>query len=327
MAADSLFGGASTIASLSQSARDLINAVLADSVSTGGSTPKTEQLAGGTLVTATGANAEAQVVLATNAAFSSDVDLGALVANVQAPANVAIAAEGLASQATAAQAKDYFTSLISQALPAGPSTQKEALTKAVELITTGAAAPAGNSAVKLISVSDSATSSGGNQVKVTGTGTTSEVVALNIANLSSGKTLVVENLERAVIVGGGTVQVSGTSPSFVVGDSFNQSISGGSGADTLVGGGGSDTLAGGAGADKFGFVSGGSYTVADFGAGDKLAFSFTGLTTFDQLAAAVTGFSQAGGNTTYSFVGGSSITLVGISPSQITADLIQFSLA
>ena len=326
MAADSLLGGASAVASLSQSAKDLINAVLADSVSKDGNTPKTDQLLGGTLVTATGANAEKQVVLATNAAFSGNVDLGALVANVQAPANVAVAAEGLAAEATAAQAKDYFTSLINAALPSGQSTQKEALTKAVELVTTGAAAPTDKAAVKVISVSDSAANSSGNQVKITGTGTTQEIVALNVSGLSSGKTLVVENLERAVIVGGGTVQVSGTTPAFVAGDASNQSIAGGSGADTLVGGGGSDTLAGGAGADKFGFVSGGNYTIADLGTGDKLAFSFTGLTTFNQLAAAVTGISQAGGNTTYSFAGGSSITLVGLSPTQVTADLIQFTL-
>lgn len=326
MSADSLFGGSSATASLSQSARDLINSVLADSVSKDGVAPRTEQIAGGTLVTATGANAEQQVVLATNAAFAGNVNLGNVVANVEAPANVAIAAEGLATAATAAQAKDYFTSLINAAIPAGQTAQKEALTKAVDLVTS-VGAPTGTSAVKVISVSDSAANSSGNQVKITGTGTTSEIVALNVSGLSAGKTLVVENLERAVVVGSGVVQVSGSTAAFVAGDSGNQSISGGAGADTLVGGGGSDTLVGGAGADKFGFVSGGAYTIADLGTGDKLAFSFAGLTTFDQLAAAVTGVSQAGGNTTYSFGGGSSITLVGISPSQVTADLIQFTLA
>ena len=139
--------------------------------------------------------------------------------------------------------------------------------------------------------------------------------------------LILQDLEKVVLVNKADVVVTGTKAALVVGDNADQKITGGQGADTLVGGGGSDTLVGGAGNDTFGFVSGGSFVIGDFNpANDKLAFSVPGISNFNQLASLVTGVENTSSGVTYTFGNAGSISLVGINSTDVTADLITFTL-
>jgi Ca2+-binding RTX toxin-like protein len=183
--------------------------------------------------------------------------------------------------------------------------------------------------VRVISITnESTTGKSTDTVKLSGSSTgNKEVVAVNAANLSKDQTLILENLDRVVLVNDAKVQVTG-SAAFVAGDNANQSISGGFGADTLVGGGGSDTLVGGYGSDKFGFVGGGTISVGDFSKsqGDKLAIQLTGVTTNAQLINAVSAIQDTPTGMSVTFGSFGTITLVGVKIADITADMIQLNI-
>jgi hypothetical protein len=154
-----------------------------------------------------------------------------------------------------------------------------------------------------------------------------QVFALNLTKLGTDKTLVIKNIEAALVAGPGNLRVDGTTGTRVNSDNFGQNITGGGGNDTLVGG-GNDTLTGGVGADIFGFTSSakGKFTITDFNkTTDQIGLKLTGVTTFAQLQAAVTGGSYADGAMTYNLGPDISITLVGINPFDITADMIKFT--
>jgi hypothetical protein len=154
-----------------------------------------------------------------------------------------------------------------------------------------------------------------------------QVFALNMTKIDTSKTLVIKNIEAALVAGPGNLRVDGTAATRVNSDNFAQNITGGGGNDTLVGG-GNDTLTGGVGADVFGFTSAakGKFTITDFNkTTDQIGLKLTGVTTFAQLQAAVTGGSYANGAMTYNLGPDISITLVGINPFDITADMIKFT--
>jgi hypothetical protein len=154
-----------------------------------------------------------------------------------------------------------------------------------------------------------------------------QVFALNLSKLGTEKTLVIKNIEAALVAGPGNVRVEGNGATRINSDNFGQNITGGGGNDTLVGG-GNDTLTGGVGADIFGFSSAakGNFTITDFNkTTDQIGLKITGVTTFAQLQAAVTGGSYANGAMTYNLGPDISITLVGINPTDITADMIKFT--
>ena len=100
-----------------------------------------------------------------------------------------------------------------------------------------------------------------------------------------------------------------------------ETIEGGGGDDTIAGLGGDDTLTGGAGEDTFAFGSGhGDDTISDFTV-DTDRIDLTGLTTitsFDQLTIADNGDGNA--VIDLSSQGGGSITLTGVSTSDLDAD-------
>ena len=154
-----------------------------------------------------------------------------------------------------------------------------------------------------------------------------QVFALNMSKLGADKTLVIKNVEAALVAGPGNLRVDGTAGVRINSDNFGQNITGGGGNDTLVGG-GNDTLTGGVGFDIFGFTSAakGNFTITDFNkTTDQIGLKLTGVTTFAQLQAAVTGGSYANGAMTYNLGPDISITLVGIGPNDITADMIKFT--
>lgn len=154
-----------------------------------------------------------------------------------------------------------------------------------------------------------------------------QVFAVNLSSLQNTKTLVLKNVEAALVAGPGTVRVDGTAPIRLNSDNFGQNITGSGGNDTLVGG-GNDTLTGGAGSDIFGFSTAakGRYTITDFNkTTDQLGFKLTGVTNFEQLRAAVTKEVFANGSMTYDLGPDISITLVGLGPQDITAGMVKFT--
>lgn len=154
-----------------------------------------------------------------------------------------------------------------------------------------------------------------------------QVFALNLTKVGATKTLVIKNIEAALVAGNGSIRVDGSEPVRINSDNSAQKITGGGGNDTLVGG-GNDTLAGGAGNDVFGFTSTakGKYVITDFNkATDTLAFKLTGITNFAQLQAAVTKTVQTSTDVTFSLGPDISITLVGVTPLDINAGLVKFT--
>ena len=151
-----------------------------------------------------------------------------------------------------------------------------------------------------------------------------QVFALNIGN-AGGKTVALANVEAAVLAGPGTIRNDGSNAIIIASDNKAQKITGGTGNDTLIGS-GNDTLTGGGGSDIFGFNKGGHYRVTDFNkAVDKLAFDVVGVTTIEQLKLKVTGVSKIADGITYHFGPDNSITLVGISASDLSASLFKFT--
>jgi len=158
-----------------------------------------------------------------------------------------------------------------------------------------------------------------------GTSTGDQVFVINLAGLGT-KTLALQNVEGAVLAASGTVKIEGSVPIRITSDTQAQNITGGGGNDTLVGT-GSDTLTGGAGNDVFGFSGNGKYTITDFNkAGDMLAFNIAGMTNVDQLKAAVTSVVKTTTSITYNLGADTSITLVGVSASDLTAAMIKFTI-
>ena len=255
---------------------------------------------------------------------------GSVTLGVSLPDDVGLNFAGPKELTSAAAAAQYFNDLIDAALPASNTSEavvekRESLEAAVALASDGQGSGLG---VRVLSITnESKTGSASDTIKLSGASGSKEVVAVNAANLSATQTLILENLDRVVLVNDAKVQVTG-SAAFVAGDNANQSISGGFGADTLVGGGGSDTLVGGYGSDKFGFVGGGTINVGDFSKsqGDKLAIQLTGVTTNAQLINAVSAIQDTPTGMSVTFGSFGTITLVGVKIADITADMIQLNI-
>lgn len=325
MAADSIVGAVTN--GLSSQSKELLTAVVA-AIS---GTATIADLGTSTVVTGVDKSGNSTgALISKGAATTGTINDAVAPMGVVLPEKVGLNFAGPAKAVAAAAAVTYFKDLIASALP---STDKSAavvdkrasLESAVSLASDGQ----GNSlAVRVIGITnESTTGKSSDTVKLSGTSGTKEVVAVNAANLSKEQTLILENLDRVVLVNDAKVQVSGSS-AFVAGDNANQSISGGFGADTLVGGGGSDTLVGGYGSDKFGFVGGGTTIVGDFSKaqGDKLAIEIPGVTTNAQLINAVTAIVDTPNGMSVTFGSAGTITLVGVKIADITADMIQLQI-
>jgi Ca2+-binding RTX toxin-like protein len=112
------------------------------------------------------------------------------------------------------------------------------------------------------------------------------------------------------------------------GDSGDDSLFGDDGNDFLDGGLANDYLVGGAGSDRFYFAAGyGADVIADFaagpGIGDEVRISLG--TAFDTFAEVLAAASQSGSDTVITFGTGTSITLTGVSKSNLTVDDFSFS--
>lgn len=339
MPSDSLFGGGGSTPTpvLTADSIKLLDQYLNDTI---GGTSTTSKVGEGTLVVGKGANGETQGgVLPSGSGITGTMTDGTLTLTLTLPATVGMLFQGI-NNATPDQVSTALKAAVNTYMPGSDNNQyKQSVLKAVDDITT--LLKSANVTGIVLRVVDFM-NQGGGQSGAQGTekfgadkdivldmsgSASNEVFAINLAN-ANGKNVVAKGLEAAVVAGPGSFQVDGTLNTRVVGDMADQKITGGAGKDTLVGGGGHDTLIGGAGADVIGFTALGNYTLTDFNKveGDKLAFSMAGISSVADLAKHLTGVTDTSSGVTFKFDGGASITLVGVHASDITTDLIKFTL-
>lgn len=347
MAAESLLGGVAD--SLSDSTINLLDQYLTDTVE--GSTELTDLGNGSVLLVGTGANGETQgAVVAGDVAVVTQVNAGVMQLSIQLPPGVSMVFNGLSELATPEEIEAFIISQIDDQLPldstdpsvlALNSSLKDALSNITNaLIDQGI----GESVLSIVGFSSNSDSGAtGKQIlsslaaEVSNTtgetivfdasdAASNEVFALLLSDIQQNDILQLQGVENAMLVGSGTVQVGDDNDINLQGDNRDQHVTGGGGNDTLVGGGGNDTLIGGSGDDVIGFNAIGNYTIEIDGA-DKLAFQFDGINTLDDLLPFVTGVSEADGNVTYEFLDGeATITLVGMTADEVTADMVIFTL-
>lgn len=353
MASESQLGSSGT--TLGTSAKSVLDKFLTDSITTSLVTSNAGN--GSTVAVSSGSKGDVNIAITppTTATQGSVTDGGGKVLNFQLPANTGLVSKSVDTSSSTAAA-DYVKSIVDKYIPDSSATSPAAtaqkatviaaLTKAMELIQGGASinvtirnidffssGGSGSSLQDAFAILDSDggyqgidSLVGANDVLLdAGTSGGSQLFVINLGGLGT-KTLALQNVEGAALAGAGTVKVEGTTAIRITSDNQAQSITGGTGNDTLVGT-GSDTLAGGAGNDVFGFSGAGKYTVSDFSkAGDMLAFNMTGVTTVDQLKAKVTSVVKTSSSITYNLGADTSITLVGVSASDLTAAMLKFTI-
>ena len=270
--------------------------------------------------------------------ISGAITSGDFQLTVGLPPQAGLAIKGLNFVANGNDVANYLKSLVSAVIPASTTVDnsaaaqvKDNIEKAISSVvkTTDT-----NTVVRVVEVlSDKFdTTSAPKEVKVSVSAnpTDNEVVAVVNANkIRTGDTLVVENIEKVVVVGSGKIKVSETQTAAVTisGDNRDQEIAGGAGNDTLFGGGGNDTLSGGAGDDTFVVgTGGGNTTIASLDSGDKIGFNIPGVTNFEELKAAISSVEIDGDNLVATFNNGTKVTLVGVAPENISADLFLFDV-
>lgn len=334
MAADSLFGGSGTsnpFNQLNPTNQSILNNILGDNIL---GTFLATTLTGGVFATGQGSGGTSQggFVPTGSSPVSATVNDGVVNITLALPAGVGFGFEGLRSAVPATQVDSYLSNLVNSALPSSltdPASValRSSLLAGIDQIL-GNIGGTGDVVVRVVQLfnnSSSGFSAADDEVVFDASGSTSKEI-MAFTNLPAGKTLVLKGVEGALIVGDGSVRLDGSTGASISGDTGNQRITGGTGNDTLVGGGGNDTLVGGQGNDVFGFNALGRYVVNDFSSGDKIAFNVPGISNLDQLARLVTGVTVSSTAVTYEFGPNASVTLVGVSPTQLTADMIKFTI-
>jgi len=340
MSAESLFGGGTDLdAIVSTESLALINAFLTDMV--GGSAILGE-IGDSVLIVGSGHDGEVQGVLLPDQANAvrGTMNDGVMFLDLQLPDDIGFTFEG-ENNITPAAVGDFLGDIVDSYLPAGINdSYRDSLLNAIEDLVADLEGLGSSVVVRFIDFVNARSNASGvpqgaagavgaaNEVIFDATTTAGETVfAFNLASLADTEMLVLRNVENAAVVGSGSVRAEGNVGITVSSDSASQSITTGSGNDTLIGGGGSDTLTGGAGDDIFGFSRLGNYTVTDFAtADDKIGFNVSGINSIGDLVPFVSGISETADGVTFFFLGNASITLVGLSVDDITADLVQFNI-
>jgi len=313
MAADSLIGTIDGYDDLPANTKDILGDFLLD---TQDGDVEINEVTGGTVATGIGANNEVQsVIIANNSGDPIAVNSGGFVATFEvSDSETVITVEG--PSGAQGSSDDYFRGVVDSVVGSsapGAAELSDSLTQAIDHV-------AGEgSVIKIIKII------GDGDTTITGSGSGDEVIALNL-NQTTGD-VIVEGLDKVIVVGAGTVIVGDDTDTIIAGDLRDQEIIGGGGNDTIIGGAGNDTITGGAGDDVFGFVGGGNThtTITDFTAGDSILIDIEGVSSIADLKAMLVSVDTSGGDLTATFTDGSSITLVGVSASEITADLFSFN--
>ncbi len=330
MSADSLFGGTAP-GSLSANTLALLDRFLTDTV---GGSASNGAFGSSTYMSGTGTHGEFQGgVLPGAGAISGTIDDGVLQLTLNLPGKTGFVFEGMDSVSPDA-AGAFLHSVVASYNP--HADQKASVDSAVDQLVVSLKAQGVSSvsfrvfdfmsdATGPVSAASGALGAAASDTVIDASVNTG-VQALVVNLLHATGAVVLKGVEQAVVANAGTIRVEGNTPIHIVGDLTAQDITGGGGNDTLVGGGGNDTLTGGLGSDVFGFSALGHHVVKDFDvAHDSLAFSTTGVTNIQQLAALITSVDNAPSGVTYHFGNDASITLVGVSAAQITSDLIKFT--
>ncbi|MDR2208204.1 MAG: hypothetical protein LBE22_04440 [Azoarcus sp.] len=263
-------------------------------------------------------NATQDLIFANSADAPIEITSGGFSASFEIGSpDAVIAVEGPDGPQTASD--DFFRTVVDSVVGSiAPERAElnESLNQAIDQVTDGTGEGA---IVKVIHIIDDA------EVTIHGSGSGDEVVALAINDAEGG--VVVDGLDKVIVAGNGAVTVIGDTDTSISGDLRDQAITGGDGNDTIFGGAGNDTITGGAGNDTFGFVGGEgtTTTITDFSAGDTFHMEMEGVASWNDLVASVASVDTSGGNFTATFQDGSTITLVGVSPEEITADLFTFN--
>lgn len=330
MAADSLVGG--VYDELSEASQNLIDYFLSDTVD---GVVTTTEVGSGTLIVGQGSGGTTQGVLISSAGqvVTGEVDAGGLTLTIALPPGVSFVFEGPSEPVSAEEADAYIAGLLESAFPDPANPERVTLEKAIAELLDALGGTGGTMSVKVIGLIDESTGSslaqtdGPNDVVFQGTNA-SELLAFVMSQVDSGKTLVLKDVQGALLVGSGSVRIDDENGTLVFGDLGNQDITGGTGADTLVGGGGADTLTGGGDSDVFGVnYAFGSLTFTDFDvANDKLAFLFAGVDSWDDIAPYFTGLTQDDTGVTAHFGNYTSITFVGVTPEELTIDILTFNV-
>lgn len=363
MASDSLISSTGATTTLSGAAISVLDKFLSDN--NAASQIVADAGNGSKIVVSSGANGDINIAITppTEASTGSLSDGAGKTLNYQLSANLGLASKSVDATDTGS-AKTYVQNIIDKYIP--PTTQvdtpagvqKQSLVDSLNQILSALATTEGGSAlanvqIRTIDFFSSSSSSaslhdsdshsfaildsdgsyqgidslvGANDVLLdAGTSTGTQLFVLNLAGLA-GKTLALQNVEAAVLAAGGTVRVEGNTPIKITSDNQAQNITGGGGNDTLIGT-GNDTLTGGAGNDVFGFSGKGKFIVTDFNkAGDMLAFDSSFASDINALKAKVTSVTTTSNSVTYNFGPDTSITLVGVSATDLTASMIKFTL-
>ncbi len=344
MAIESILGGAGGD-TVSEDTKALLASFMTDTIE---GTSTVADLAGtGFMVTGIGSTGELQgVVSSGDVAVAAEIKDGSMTLNVALPSGVSIGFQGLPGDVTAEVAQTYMQSQIDAVLDpnsTNPVIQayRASLSNALDLLLGGLNEKLNVKIVSLTDKTSATTGALGEEATATGTGniitfdagptgSTSELLTFLMGEIKAGNTLELKGVSNALLIGDGSVVVSGSQAAKIVGDSASQKVVGGSGNDTLVGGGGSDILVGAGGNDVYGINAGGNLTiVAD--KGDSVAFKFDGLSTLEQLVSFVTNVSDSSAGISIDFVGGSAnsgltVTLVGLHAADVTADMIKFTI-
>lgn len=314
MAADSLLGAVDGYDELPENTKDILGDFLLD---TQDGDVDVDVVVGGTIVTGVGADNEVQtVIIADGSGDPIAVTSGGFTATIEiGDPDTVITVEG--PDGGQASSDDYFRDVVDSVVGStapGAAELNDSLNQAVDYV-------AGEgSIIKIIKII------GDGDVTIKGSGSGNEVTALNMNQ--AGGDVIIEGLDKVIVVGSGTVIVGDDTDTIIAGDLRDQTIVGGGGNDTIIGGAGNDTITGGLGDDVFGFVGGANThtTITDFSAGDSIFIDIEGVSNIADLKAMLVSVNSSGGNLTATFTDGSSITLIGVSADDITADLFTFNI-
>ena len=337
MSADSLFGGGTDLSDIvDQESLDLINKFLTDTV---GGSSTIEDVGGGTLVTGDGEDGEKQgALLPGGSAIVGTINNGTLKLEISLPKGLGFVFAGL-DNVTADEVGSFLYTIVNSYVPPGVNdTLRDSLFAAVDdLIRSIKALGLPNLLVRVVDFINEDSGDGGalahgrlaipsNEVNFTGSSDGDELFAFNLRNLSADEILVIKGVENAIVSGDGAVRVEGNIGARISSDSNDQLMIGGGGNDTLIGGGGHDTLTGGEGDDIFAFSRLGYFVITDFDtAHDSFTFKIPGVTNVQELLEIVTDATQTSTGVTFEFGAEGSITLVGVSADDLTADMVKFT--
>lgn len=334
MSGDSLFGGGTDLSTVvSTASLGLLNRFLTDTV---GGSAITGAIGGSTVVIGSGSDGEKQgALLPSGNSIAGNIDDGVLSLDIIVPAGTGFVFEGK-DNATPDTVGDFLSSVIDAYLPPsnpGMEIFRESLNNAVnDLVNSLKALGVTSIVVRMIDFTSgnrpAATSEvvGANEVLLDATDSAgNELFMVNLNGLNMDKTLVLSGVENVMLAGAGSVRIAGTAGAMVTSDIGDQNIIGGGGNDTLIGGGGSDTLTGGVGDDVFGFVRLGHFTIEDFGTGDSIAFNVPWMHSLNDLLPYLTRVTETPQSLSLEFGGDFSLTLVGVSAGELTADMIKFT--